>query len=262
MRISASNIAWKKEQDEEMYEFLQKNGIEGVEIAPTRLFVENPYNLLESAELYAKSLLKEYNLMIPSMQSIWYGREENMFSSEKEQKILFDYTKKAIDFAHVLSCRNLVFGCPKNRSYTYKDMSPNEISFFRELGNYAYINKTVLSIEANPTIYHTNYCNTTKEALELIQKVGSEGFLLNLDMGTMIQNHEDISVLECCSDSIHHVHISEPYLNVIEKRTIHSELSAFLKEHSYEGFISLEVKTQEDTASIKDMLWYIKEVFT
>ena len=43
MKLAISNIAWSKEYDEEMYEFLSKNGIEGLEIAPTRIFEKNPY---------------------------------------------------------------------------------------------------------------------------------------------------------------------------------------------------------------------------
>ena len=42
MKISASNIAWKKEYDEQMIEFLSQNGCEGLEIAPTRIFEEAP----------------------------------------------------------------------------------------------------------------------------------------------------------------------------------------------------------------------------
>ena len=45
-------------------------------------------------------------------------------------------------------------------------------------------------MEANPAIYNTNYINTTQEALDLIREVGSDGFRLNLDVGTMLENGE------------------------------------------------------------------------
>lgn len=50
-----------------------------------------------------------------SMQSIWYGRTEKLFGTEEERNLLLDYTKSAVDFAAAIGCKNLVFGCPKNR---------------------------------------------------------------------------------------------------------------------------------------------------
>lgn len=261
MKLSVSNIAWTAEQDNEMYAFLQKHGFAGIEIAPTRIFSEAPYDRLEEAARYAAGLMEQYGLSIPSIQSIWYGRQENLFTSSQERNALYEYTKKAIDFAEAVLSHNLVFGCPRNRAYTDQTKLAEAIHFFHGLGEYALTHHTVLSMEANPPIYNTNYCNTTKEALELTRQVGSEGFMLNLDVGTMIQNREDMEILEGHEKYINHVHVSEPYLNAVEKRSIHGELAAFLREHDYTGYVSLEVKTQEETEALKDMLWYILEVF-
>ena len=261
MKLSVSNIAWTKEYDEEMYLFLQKNGFEGVEIAPTRIWEKAPYDKLKDVSAYADTLLSKYGLAIPSIQSIWFGRTENIFAGDLQREALFGYTKKAIDFADAIHSHNLVFGCPRNRTYSEGSDCSVAIPFFKALGDYAGNHNTVLSMEANPPIYNTNYCNTTKEAIQLVREVESTGFLLNLDMGTMIHGGEDISVLEGNDSYINHVHISEPYLNTVEKRSIHKELSSYLKENDYKGFVSLEVKTQEDISRLKDMLWYIKDVF-
>ena len=56
MQLSMSNIAWKKEQDEEIYRFMQENGFTGLEIAPTRIFPELPYEHLKEAEIWSKRL--------------------------------------------------------------------------------------------------------------------------------------------------------------------------------------------------------------
>lgn len=261
MKISASNIAWKKEDDEEMLAFLKKNGFAGMEIAPTRIFAKHPYEHLQQAGEFADKIKSIYQMDIVSMQSIWFGRQENMFATEGERDILYAYTQKAIDFAFAMRCQNLVFGCPRNRAYRDAADLKTAIPFFHNLGVYAVEHHTVLSMEANPPIYNTNYCNTTGEAMEQIRRVDSKGFLLNLDVGTMIQNHEDIGILEKNPEMIHHVHISEPFLNPIEHRELHKELSAFLKESGYEGFVSLEVKMQDDLELVKDMLLYVQETF-
>lgn len=261
MRLSASNIAWTKEYDEEMYTFLKEEGIEGLEIAPTRIFPEKPYERLKEAADFADSIKEKYCLTIPSMQSIWFGRKENIFSSEKGREILLSYTKQAIDFAAAAGCKNLVFGCPRNRAYQEGDNLASVVPFFKELGDYAAANGTVLAMEANPPIYNTNYCNTTAEALALIKEVGSRGFLLNLDVGTMIQNREGISIMEDAAPYINHIHISEPGLAPVLERSLHIELAEFLKETGYQGYVSLEIKTQEDIAVVKKQIEYIKEVF-
>ena len=122
------------------------------------------------------------------MQSIWRGKSENIFASDTERRQLAQYTKRAIDFAALIGCGNLVFGCPNNRRTSgISNVEKISVSFFKEIGDYAWENGTCVALEALPPIYNTNYINTTKQAIELIQKVGSKGFLLNLDVGTMIQ---------------------------------------------------------------------------
>ncbi len=261
MKLSVSNIAWTKEYDEEMYAFLKKESIQGLEIAPTRIFQEAPYDRLQEAREFAVDLKEKYNLIIPSMQSIWFGRTENLFASEKERKALLEYTKKAIDFAQATGCENLVFGCPRNRAYVQGTDLKLAIPFFEELGEYAISKNTVLSMEANPPIYQTNYCNTTMEAVELVKTVASKGFQINLDLGTMIQNEEDLHMVEAAREWIWHIHISEPGLAMVQKRSLHKELAKYLQETAYDRFVSLEVKTQEEIQTVKDAMKYLQEVF-
>ena len=261
MKLSVSNIAWTKEYDEDMYAFLHAEKIEGLEIAPTRIFPENPYDKMDAASEFSMQLKEKYNMVIPSMQSIWFGRTENIFASKEERKVLLDYTKKAIDFASAIQCENLVFGCPRNRAYVDGTDIKAAIPFFEELGEYAYSKSTVLSMEANPPIYNTNYCNTTMEAVELVKTVGSKGFLINLDFGTMIQNEEDLHVVEVAREWLNHVHISEPGLALVEHRTAHKELAKYLKETDYDRFVSLEIKTQENIQNVKDAMHYLQDVF-
>ena len=89
----------------------------------------------------------------------------------------------------------------------------------------------------------------------------SEGFRLNLDTGTMIENGEDLSVLEGAEALIHHVHLSEPGLAPLQKRELHRELAAFLRSAGYEGFVSIEVKQQEDLKALENMLEYAADLF-
>lgn len=152
-----SNIAWSTEHDNTMYQFLKDNGFDGLEIAPTRIYPEKPYEHLSEAKDWALQMKEQYDLEVPSMQSIWYGHAEKIFGSKEERKVLLDYTKKAIDFAEIIGCRNLVFGNPKNRdAEDIPSILPIAIDFFKEIGDYALEHNTVVALEPNPTIYNTD----------------------------------------------------------------------------------------------------------
>ena len=262
MKLSISNIAWDASNDEKIYTMIKKYEFEGLEIAPTKIMGKNPYEKLEEAGVWKKEIQEKYNLKISSMQSIWFGRNENLFDSKEEEVFLIDYTKKAIDFANIIECKNLVFGSPKNRNMNNGKNSENQIRIFETLGEYAHKKNTVIGMEANPKIYNTNYINDTKSALELVKKVKSKGFLLNLDLGTMISNNEDLlKVLKGNVKYINHVHISEPNLKPIEEREVHRKLKNILLSEGYHGYISIEMGKVENLAVLDEKLKYIARLF-
>lgn len=261
MKLSISNIAWDEQQDDQVYAMIHEKGFTGIEIAPTRIIKIDPYKKVTDARMWAQTLKKRYGFCVPSIQSIWYGRTENIFGTEEEHNFLIDYTKKAVDFAHAIGCGNLVFGCPRNRN---KPMGADEQigrSFFKIVGDYAKEKGTVIGVEANPTIYNTNYINDTMSAINLIKEIKSDGIRLNLDLGTVIQNGEDIEDLIGKVNLINHIHISEPGLKNILVREVHKDLAKILKKENYGGYISIEMGKVDDLAHIYNATQYVAEVF-
>ena len=261
MKLSISNIAWKAQDDETVYRWMQQYGFTGLEIAPTRIFSDAPYDKLDEARQWSLQLREQYGYVIPSMQSIWFGRQEKLFGSPQERTALLDYTKKAIEFAASVGCGNLVFGCPRNRQRPDGADEETALSFFHTLGEYALEHGTVIGMEANPPMYQTNYINDTASALELSRKVDSKGFLLNLDLGTMIANQEDISLLEGQVSLINHIHISEPGLKPIEHRELHRQLAQLLVQEGYQKFVSIEMGNVDDISVVERTVMWVKEVF-
>ena len=260
-KLSIYNIGWSAENDLLVYELMNRYNFQGLEIAPTRIFPETPYKKKSEAIMWSRQLKNKYGFSVPSMQSIWYGRQEKIFGSIEERQILLDYTKKAIDFAVAIGCKNLVFGCPRNRNLTKQTDEKLAIDFFKELGDYAGDKGTVIGIEANPTIYNTNYINDTESALTLVEEVNSKGFQLNLDVGTMIQNGEKVCELIGKVNMINHVHISEPNLKPIKERKLHSELKELLEKENYNKFISIEMGRVDDITILEKEMDYIRRMF-
>ena len=263
MKLSISNIAWAAEHDAEMYQYLNNAGFNGLEIAPTRIYPDDPYDKLSEAKEWAAELKKRYGLVIPSMQSIWYGHTEKIFGDKDDRQILIDYTKKAVLFAESIGCGNLVFGNPKNRdTEDVVAIIPIAIDFFKEIGDFAAEHHTVIALEPNPTIYNTRFLNYTEQAVEMAYKVSSNGIKVNVDLGTIIHNEEDINYLKQVSEFINHVHISEPGLKMIEQRNLHKELMKLLTQEGYQRFVSIEMGKREELIEIENVLKYVRNVFS
>uniref|UniRef100_UPI0006CF8043 hypothetical protein n=1 Tax=Clostridium sp. NkU-1 TaxID=1095009 RepID=UPI0006CF8043 len=103
--------------------------------------------------------------------------------------------------------------------------------------------------------------NKTEEALEIIKEINSPGLKLNLDLGTMIFNNEDISMFAGQGKWINHVHISEPGLKMIEQRKLHEEVKYILMAEDYEHYISVEMGKQDNLDELKNVLRYITTIY-
>lgn len=257
MKLAISNIAWTSENDREIYQFLSEHQFSGLEIAPSRIFSTNPYEHIIEAQEFANYLKKQYNLEICSMQSILYGKTENIFSSDEERENLISYTKKAINFAQAINCSNLVFGCPKNRILNSSEKLFLAEDFFIQLANYAQEHDVVISMEAIPRIYGTNFINTTNEAFNFCQKINKKNFNVNVDLGTMIYNNEDYNIIYKNINFINHIHISEPKLMPIKEREIHKKL----KNLPYRKYFSIEMKNFNNLQAVKKAIVYIEGLF-
>ena len=264
MNLSISNIAWSQIYDDDMYNFLSKHKINGLEIAPTRIFPNEPYEDLEKAILFSKMLKNSYGLSVSSMQSIWYGVTESIFGSDDSRQFLVAHTEKAVDFAVAVGCTNLVFGCPKNRN-VHSDMEPDVYlpivcDFFNRIGSYAAKYGVCISIEPNPPIYNTNFINTTLEAFNICKDINNPGIKVNVDVGTIIHNNETLDILTDNINLINHVHISEPNLIPIEHRLLHKDLIQELLNANYNKFLSIEMGNKNDIELVKKTIMYVKEL--
>ncbi|MCL1831221.1 MAG: sugar phosphate isomerase/epimerase [Oscillospiraceae bacterium] len=261
MKLSLSNIAFKPDRNHEIFTYMQQKGFEGLEIAPGLLFGASPYNDLVTAKRITDEIKMRYMLDIISMQSIWFGRTESIFSDDDNRKTLLQLTKQAIDLADTISCRTIVFGCPKNRNI--RDESDLDIAyhFFEVIGNYAKEHDVVFCIEPNPTIYGTNFLTTTRQALDFVGQLNNDGIALNLDLGTIIANSEAIELSTSDLDLVGHVHISEPMLVPPVKRDEHQKLKDLLQQYRYNRYISLEMASNENADDIYDAAEYMFEVF-
>lgn len=258
MKLAVTQIAWQPQEEAAALDLLRERGFSALEIAPTLVAGQNPYDDTQAAADFTASLRRGWGLSVCSMQSIWYGITGSIFGPERQ--MLLDYTKRAILFAQAAGCGNLVFGCPKNRVLPQGATPEEALPFFRELGDYAASHGASVNLEANPPIYDTNFINTTAQALDMVKQVDSPGFRFNLDFGTIVENGEDVELLRGHVGEIAHVHISEPYMAPLQKRDGHSRLANLLLEENYGGYVSIEMKAA-GLDILSEAMDYVAEVF-
>ena len=141
MNLSVSNIAWDRKDDDAVLNLLEKYGFTGVEVAPTKIVPEAPYDRINEAVAYRRSLRRCFGFVIPSMQSIWYGVTDRIFGTAEERTRLTAYSQKAIRWAEAVGCKNMVFGCPRNRDVREGENPETAVPFFRELGEKAVLRR-------------------------------------------------------------------------------------------------------------------------
>ena len=236
-QLAISNIAWHKEDDEAVYTAMQQAGFTGLEIAPTRIFPEMPYENLTSALLFGGYLKNQWGFSVPSMQSIWYGQT----SFHGAQQLL----QLRGSFHRIMRALG--------------DSDAAAEAFFMQAGNLAARYGVRLAIEANPPMY-TNYLNDTAEAFSLVKRLDNPGLAVNLDLSTMLAQGEKLQNFVDDLKYVSHVHISEPGLAPIQKRPEHKELALLLGAVGYRGFVSVEM-ARTDLDTVKRTLDYVAEVF-
>lgn len=273
LKYAISNIAWKPHENEAMYNLIKQHDFIGLEIAPS-IFLngsKTPYGESTTKCIQAKKEAEKHGLRLISMQALLFGSSGLiLFENENLRRALFDYCLRAIDFAFLLKIPNLVFGSPKNRiipkTLNSKEAQKIAIEFFEALGDYAYRKNTCVAMEANARAYGGNFITTTIQAIDLVKRVNSKGFRLNLDMGTMSLENEDPEIINEALQYVNHIHISEGYLSPISEGNdkIHKERAKIINESNYDGWLSIEMKALSECNNldhVKKSLDFVNHIY-
>jgi len=244
LRLAVSNIAWDPSEDDAIAAVLRREGVTGVEIAPTK-WREKPLDAT-AAEIdrYRKYWL-ERGLRIVSLQALLFGRPDlELFGATRPR--LAEYLRRVIELGAGLGAHALVFGSPKNRlrgSLALADAMSSAAEFFRDLGEFAEQHGVVMGLEANPPEYGCDFITRTAEAVALCRAIGIAGIGVNGDLGGMsMSGDEPRSTIESARGCITHFHASEPNLAELSDKSNHAAAAAGLVAIGYGGWVSVEMR--------------------
>ena len=245
-RLAVSNIAWETHEDDAVADVLRREGVTGVEIAPTK-WRARPFEATSDEIAEYRRSWENRGLRVVSLQSLLFGRPDlQLFGSAGVRAALGDYLRRVIDFGAALGARAMVFGSPKNRlrgSLSVREATELAAAFFRELGAHASAQRVAFCIEANPPEYGCDFVTTTAEAVALCAMVDHPGIRINADLGGMTLSGEDPSAaIRSAKAFVAHVHASEPHLAEFGGSADHEGASSALSAIRYQGWVSVEMR--------------------
>ena len=250
MRLAISNIAWPVEEDESIARLLQEQGVEGIEIAPTKWWPQ-PLAATPSEIADRRRFWESRGVAIIAAQALLFGKSDfQLFGTAAVQQEMQDYLKGIIDLCASLGAKPLVFGSPKNRRRG--DLSLDKANaaareFFLPLADHAAKRGACISMEANPPYYSADYVTTVADAIELVRSVNHPGFRLQIDTACMGYVGDESGTLTAeVAPLIAHFHASEPNLAELGTGGVpHQQFADTLAQIGYDGWISIEMRAAE-----------------
>lgn len=246
MRLAISNIAWPAGADEIVAPLLHSHGVEGVELALTKIWPEPLVATAADVRAYREKW-KKRGIRIAALQALLFGKPYlTLFESEYIRLQMLDYLTGIIERASWLGATALVFGSPKNRrrgERSHEEARAIAVPFFRELGRIARRQGVNFCIEPNPTDYGCDFVTTVADGIELVDDVAEEGFGLHLDTGGMTLTGEATAEnITAAGQRFRHFHISEPFLAEVGGGSVpHAECAEALRGMTYSGWVSIEM---------------------
>lgn len=245
MKFACSNIAWKKDEELEIYPILRSYGIKGIEIAPSILWPNLDLATKSTVTDYLHSIADE-GFEVPAIQAILYGTD---FQTIFQKNIWPDIKKHLIrisEIAELLNAKTVVFGAPKLRNSPFNSFNESVdyvLPFFRDLANIFGDHGACLCIEPSTNHFGSNFVTNSIEAEIFVDIVNHNSFGIHLDSSALYFAAEEIKVVaKKLSKKIKHFHMSEPYLNdFTDPIILHRSNIETLIEYGYEGWFSIEM---------------------
>lgn len=251
MKLAVSNIAWDAGADDAAASLFAREGVGGIELAPTKWRAD----AFAAPARDIAALKKEWEdrgLPIVAMQSLLFGRPElQLLAGEHERAALLDHLRSVADFAAGVGARRLVFGSPKNRvrgDRPFDESMSIARDLFRALATHAREREVTFCIEANPPEYDCDFITTTPDAVELCRLIDDPSVGVNIDLGGIIISREDpADSIAQAAPFVRHVHASEPQLAALASTPVHERAAAALHDMNYSGWVSIEMRASAPT---------------
>lgn len=266
MKLSISNIAWPATDENHIFDCIKRAGYDAIEIAPSRIWKDFRGSRENDRKTYLREVLK-CDLHICAMHSLfWDSKQLSIFGNAETIKETKRYFIDLLELAHDLEIPYLIMGSPAVRRCEGKqerEAVDEAVAFFHPVAERARELGTKILIEPLSR-EETDFIITHEDGISLVAAVNSKGFGLHLDAKAISAQEESLRcIIEGAGSLIEHFHVNEIGLGSFKNAVLnHREMSRYLKEIQYKGFVSIEMKTLPDyQEEIRYAMKFVREIY-
>jgi D-psicose/D-tagatose/L-ribulose 3-epimerase len=246
MRLAVSNLAWGPELQAPALDLLARMGVDGVEVAPTRIagWAEITPALIRDF----RSDLAAAGLRTSSLQAIYYGCPgAQLLGDAAGFAAMSEHTRRVSGIAAELGAGVAVFGAPRNRArgaLPAEEAAGLALERLRQLGDIVQSDGMALGMEPVPAHYNGDFMMRAGELTELVRAVGHPSIRLHLDSGCVLLGGDSIAeaIAEGAAELVH-IHMAEPDLAGFSAPIAdHAGAGGALRRIGYDGWLAIEMR--------------------
>ena len=231
MKFAASNIALPAYDHASELRQMRQLGLEGIEIAPSRIWRETWKDLsFDAVTLYRKQI-EVAGLKTVGLHSLFFDHPElGLFCSDEHHFETLDFMVHLSMVCRDLGGKTLIYGGGRKRGITLcgRTEEHGTCYCFEPLG-----------------FKKTDFINTVSDSLRIVKSVSSPALRVQLDAAALADNNEIVEqTFLDARPYLVHVHANEPNFEILGSsgKVDHAAIGSFLRSINYEGYVSIEQK--------------------
>lgn len=249
MRLGLTNIGWHPAEDEAVARLMQQQGIDAVDVAPSKYF-EEPLLATDLAIATVRRWWADRGIEITGMQSLLFNTEPglNLFGTRPVRARMLEHLSAVCRIAAGLRAPRLVFGSFRNRDRTgLSDEVANAMAldFLGAWADRAAAEGVWICLEGVAPHYGANYLTDTVSTVALARQLNHPAVRVQLDTVTVHEAGEDMeTLLAGHAGLIGHVHVCERDLLPIGDGDVpHARMADAIRRHLPSQVLCLEMLT-------------------
>lgn len=244
VRLAISNIGLSPFDHDEQLRALPELGIEGLEVAPSRIWKDTwPGPGAAAVSTYRRSV-EAAGLKVIGLHSLFFDhRDLGLFLDQSGRTETLDFLTHLSAVCRDLGGRTLVWGGGRNRGTTSgPDAYAEAVEFMKDLSARIEPHGTVFCFEPlGPE--DTDFLHTARDALNVVEAVDHPAMAMQLDAKALVANRETgPEPFAIAAARLVHFHANEPGLGPLGTtgEVDHEAMGRHLRAVSYQGFVSSE----------------------
>ena len=268
MKFALSNIALTAFDHEEELEQLAGLGLDGLEVAPSRVW-RDTWDGLGSAQVEAyRRQVEAAGLTVVGLHSLFYDHPDlGLFRQPEDRTRTLDFMVHLSAVCRDLGGKTLIYGGGRKRGDVgLEDAVRETVAFMCELAP---------RIESHGTCYcfeplgpdDTDFINSVFESLDIVKAVGHPCLKVQLDAKALVANAEAApKTFRAVAGHLVHYHANEPDLGPLGTSGAidHATLGQMLRGIDYDGYVSIEqrmIDGADPLAAVRQSAHHLKKCY-